>query len=63
MTFIDYLGRTLLHYAAKNNSVLTSHFLIKEAKVDINAEDIYGNTPLAIACLENNYGILFYHIF
>lgn len=46
----DVYGRTPLHYAAQKGSMISSIYLINR-KVDINAKDIDGNTPLGIALL------------
>ena len=46
----NYLGRTPLHYAAKNNCVNFAAMLLTHASITINMRDIYGQTALFIAC-------------
>jgi ankyrin repeat protein len=41
----DFNGKTVLHYACYNGNIEIVKLLI-EAGADINAKDIYGNTPL-----------------
>ena len=45
----DYDMRTPLHLAASENHLHILQFLIKQYHYDVNAEDKYGNTPLADA--------------
>lgn len=46
----NYLGRTALHYAAKNNCANFAAMLLHHAPESINMKDIYGQTALFIAC-------------
>lgn len=39
-------GGTALHYAAQNGKDDTIRYLAKELKLDINAQDNFGDTPL-----------------
>ena len=49
----DDWGKTPLHYAAQRSSTICSVFLLNRgAKIEM--KDIYGNTPLAIAFLNNH---------
>lgn len=44
----DNFGKTPLHYASQKNSTISVIYMLeKGAKID--EEDIYGNSPLAIA--------------
>jgi len=43
-------GTSLLHLAAMNGHAPVVEYLVKEAKLDINAQDKFGDTPLIAAC-------------
>lgn len=58
LNYADYNKTTLLHYASKlnhSNSTKILNFLIKTNKIDINAKNIKGNTPLMEAVIQNCY--------
>jgi ankyrin repeat protein len=46
---IDSNGQTPLYYAVKGFRLETVEFLIKDAKVDVNHEDLKHETPMVIA--------------
>lgn len=49
-------GKTLLHQAAKGNcNTAILEYLIDELKLDINAETIFGDTPLSLAGERNEH--------
>ncbi|EAY23404.1 ankyrin repeat protein, putative [Trichomonas vaginalis G3] len=50
--------RTPLHIACYNNSIDVVKFLLTFNEIDINAQDICGDTPLHKACNYNNEEIV-----
>ncbi len=48
------LGWTCLHFAAKMNSLHLATLLIEKSNTLINVRDIYGQTPLFLACKWNS---------
>lgn len=49
----DDTGKTALHYCAIRNSVMSARYLIRN-KVNLEAEDEFGNTPLTLAFLNKH---------
>ncbi|KAM3134056.1 hypothetical protein pb186bvf_013782, partial [Paramecium bursaria] len=47
----DVFKRTPLHYAAMRDSVYSASYLINKNKVELDGQDIDGNTPIALAFL------------
>jgi len=59
MNVADKWMKTPLHYASQRGASICAVYLEKRG-ADLEAVDIYGNTPLAVALLANHhsYGIL-----
>jgi ankyrin repeat protein len=55
----DKWNKTPLHYAAQRGSAISTLYILNRG-ADLEAKDIYGNTPLGISLLRKHfvYGIL-----
>jgi ankyrin repeat protein len=60
LSYGDYDDRTMLHISVAENHLDVVKYLISICKVDINAYDWRGFTPMAEALFNRNKEMLFY---
>lgn len=55
---VDFDNNSILHFAVQNGNYKTVKLILKKNLCDINLENIFGNSPLHVACIEEEYRIM-----